>query len=54
MQHASSPDASESLLTALVGEDCRWCATGTLVREEFKDDDAAVCDDCGTPAVRVW
>lgn len=54
MQPATSQDASESVLAVLAGTDCDWCGAGTLVREEFKGDDAMVCDDCGTPAVRVW
>lgn len=54
MQQVPSQDASESLLATLVGGDCRWCATGTLAREEFKGDAAVVCENCGTPAVRVW
>jgi hypothetical protein len=54
MQQVPSEDASGSLLAILVGDDCRWCAHGTLAREEFKGDDAAVCENCGTPAARVW
>jgi len=54
MQSVSSPETSESLLATLVGDDCRWCADGTLERGEFKGDDAVVCDECGTPAARVW
>jgi hypothetical protein len=54
MQQVSSQDASDALLAALVGDDCSWCATGTLAREEFRGDDAVVCEDCGTPAARVW
>jgi hypothetical protein len=54
MQQVPSQNTSKSLLATLVGGDCRWCATGTLVREEFKGDAAAVCENCGTPAVRVW
>lgn len=54
MQRVSSEDADEPLLVALAGDDCRWCGDGTLARETFKGDDAVVCADCGTPAVRVW
>lgn len=54
MQHVSSQNASKSLLAALAGDDCGWCDAGTLARGEFKGDDAVVCDDCGTPAARVW
>jgi hypothetical protein len=54
MQQVPSRSESKPLLAALVGDDCRWCATGTLAREQFKGDDAVVCGNCGTPAVRVW
>ncbi|MFC4550066.1 MULTISPECIES: HVO_A0556 family zinc finger protein [Halorussus] len=54
MQRTSVQEMSEDLLGVLVGDECRWCATGTLAREEFKSDDAVVCENCGTPAVRVW
>ncbi|MFC4447500.1 MULTISPECIES: HVO_A0556 family zinc finger protein [Halorussus] len=54
MQHVASEDAAEPLLVTLAGDDCRWCASGTLAREQFKGDDAVVCEDCGTPAARVW
>jgi hypothetical protein len=54
MQQVPSNDASESPLAALAGDDCRWCATGTLARESFKGDAAVVCENCGTPAARVW
>ena len=54
MQQRASQDASESVLAALVGDGCHWCAAGTLERETFKGDDAVVCENCGTPAARVW
>ena len=54
MQQVPSQNSPEPLFAALVGDDCRWCATGTLAREAFKGDDAVVCEDCGTPAARVW
>jgi hypothetical protein len=54
MQQISSQNTSESVLAALVGDECSWCASGTLARETFKGDDAVVCENCGTPAVRVW
>ena len=54
MQQVASQDASDALLETLVGDGCNWCATGTLAREEFRGDEAAVCEDCGTPAARVW
>ena len=54
MQQVSSQDTSDAVLTTLVGDDCSWCGAGTLAREEFKGDAAVVCEECGTPAVRVW
>ncbi|WP_192498379.1 HVO_A0556 family zinc finger protein [Halorussus halophilus] len=54
MQEASPRTAAHDPISALVGDDCSWCANGALTRAEFKGDDAAVCDDCGTPAARVW
>ena len=32
---------------------CQYC-DGDLVRGTFKGDEAILCDDCDTPAVRVW
>lgn len=54
MQRPSSRNETEPVLAALAGDDCRWCDSGTLTRAEFKGDDAAVCDECATPAARVW
>ena len=54
MQSVSSQVDSDALLATLVGDDCAWCATGELTRESFKGDDAVVCENCGTPAARVW
>ncbi|WP_202932651.1 HVO_A0556 family zinc finger protein [Halorussus salinus] len=54
MQQVTSQDTSDAVLAALVGDDCSWCATGALAREEFKGDAAVVCEECGTPAARVW
>ena len=41
------------LIAHVLGDDCRHCE-GTLVRGEYKDNDAALCDGCGTPQVQVW
>ncbi|USZ67367.1 hypothetical protein NGM10_11565 [Halorussus salilacus] len=54
MQGTSRGTRTDSLLAALVGDDCNWCARGTLARGEFKGDDAVVCEECDTPAARVW
>ncbi|WP_167599459.1 HVO_A0556 family zinc finger protein [Halorussus marinus] len=54
MQRSSARHATDSVLATLAGDDCDWCSSGTLVRGRFKGDDAVVCEDCETPAVRVW
>ncbi|WP_168215805.1 HVO_A0556 family zinc finger protein [Halorussus ruber] len=54
MQSEISHETPKSLLAELVGEECCWCTSGTLAREEFKGDEAVVCDECGTPGARVW
>jgi len=54
MQQVPSQDTSESVLAALVGDECSWCEGGVLAHEEFKGDAAVVCEECGTPAARVW
>lgn len=54
MQETSIQNAAEDPVSALVGHECSWCVDGALARTEFKGDDAAVCENCGTPAVRVW
>lgn len=54
MQSKTQRDTSDLLLASLVGDDCTWCTAGTLAREKFKGDEAAVCNECGTPGARVW
>ena len=54
MQQASTQNATETMLADLVGDDCNWCPTGSLTRDEFRGDAAVVCETCETPAVRVW
>ncbi|WP_170977271.1 HVO_A0556 family zinc finger protein [Halorussus salinisoli] len=54
MHSKTRQNTSEPVLAALVGDDCSWCASGALAREEFKGDAAVVCNECGTPTVRVW
>jgi hypothetical protein len=54
MQSTAQQDTSNSLLASLVGDECSWCAAGTLAHEEFKGDEAVVCEECGTPGARVW
>ncbi|MFC4543284.1 HVO_A0556 family zinc finger protein [Halosolutus amylolyticus] len=41
-------------LALLERNDCAFCADGTLVRERYRDNDAVVCDQCGTPAMQLW
>ncbi|WP_338004619.1 HVO_A0556 family zinc finger protein [Natronoglomus mannanivorans] len=43
----------EQLLRGLSGQSCAYC-DGTLTREQFQSDEAVVCDECGTPAARIW
>ncbi|MFC7205447.1 HVO_A0556 family zinc finger protein [Haloferax namakaokahaiae] len=47
---------SESALIfeTMADDDCTYCDEGTLELRSYKDNDAIVCDDCGTPAVQVW
>ncbi|GGC68120.1 MULTISPECIES: HVO_A0556 family zinc finger protein [Haloferax] len=44
---------SAYLLDSFDEEDCTYC-DGDLVAGSYKDNDAIVCDDCGTPAVQLW
>ncbi len=47
---------SASLNTLFSGMDqkeCQYCE-GTLERGTYKSEPAVVCDECGTPALRVW
>lgn len=41
------------LLESFDDDDCTYC-DGDLVLGAYKDNDAIVCDDCGTPAVQLW
>ena len=42
------------LLSTLVGSGCQWCPSGRLRRDEFKGQTALVCEECGTPALRLF
>ncbi|ELZ98175.1 hypothetical protein C440_02968 [Haloferax mucosum ATCC BAA-1512] len=44
---------STRLLDSFDTDDCTYC-DGDLVVEDYKNNDAIVCDDCGTPAVQLW
>lgn len=44
------------LFEQLAGKECQYDSdcTGVLDRRTYKGDDALVCTECGTPAVRRW
>jgi len=41
-----------SVVAAVVGDTCAFCENGTLERDTYRGNDAAVCSTCGTPAVQ--
>jgi hypothetical protein len=41
-------------IAVLAGSDCGWCGATTLRRTTYKGDRAMVCEDCGTPALRLF
>ncbi|WP_435183697.1 HVO_A0556 family zinc finger protein [Halobellus sp. EA9] len=43
----------EQLLDRLDTTDCHYC-DGDLDAGTYKGSEAILCEDCGTPAVRVW
>ena len=44
----------EEPISQIVGDACPYCADGTLKRGTYKDNDAAVCENCGTPSIQVF
>ncbi|WP_165874786.1 HVO_A0556 family zinc finger protein [Natrarchaeobius oligotrophus] len=42
------------LLAILEGRSCPSCDDGELERGTYKDNEAVICDDCGTPRAQVW
>lgn len=50
----SAAGQRRQLLAILEGQPCPACSDGELERGEYKDNDAAICDSCGTPQVQVW
>ncbi|WP_368085924.1 HVO_A0556 family zinc finger protein [Haladaptatus cibarius] len=46
--------SEQSVLTVLHGRTCEYCEAGILTHEEYKGNEAAVCDNCETPAMQVW
>ncbi|RQG96030.1 HVO_A0556 family zinc finger protein [Natrarchaeobius chitinivorans] len=53
-QLVESEPSAGTVVDALVGGNCSYCEDGTLVRDSYKGNAAAVCDCCETPAVQVW
>ncbi|MEY7850762.1 HVO_A0556 family zinc finger protein [Natrarchaeobius sp. A-rgal3] len=39
---------------SLEGQDCQFCAEGSVRKGTYKENDAAVCDSCGLPVAQVW
>lgn len=52
-QPEDQPETS-LLLAQVEGPECQWCDDGSLAIGPYKGDRAAVCDECGTPGIRVW
>lgn len=44
----------DGILHRLRGETCPACEAGTLVLGTYKDNRAAICDDCETPRAQLW
>lgn len=44
----------QDLYDRLADTDCRYCETGTLSVGSFKGAPAILCENCGTPAIRIW
>ncbi|WP_198667899.1 HVO_A0556 family zinc finger protein [Saliphagus sp. LR7] len=42
----------DPVLAVLEGDDCTHCDSGTLTRDDYKGDDAVVCEECGVPGAR--
>jgi hypothetical protein len=48
------PTRTTEPIAALAGADCGWCGATALRRGTYKGDRAMVCEDCGTPALRLF
>jgi len=46
--------STEDTVALFVGLECPYCPDGELQRGTYKNNDAAICDGCGTPGVQVW
>ncbi|MFB6155645.1 MAG: HVO_A0556 family zinc finger protein [Haloferacaceae archaeon] len=44
----------DDLFAELDDDRCQYCDGGSLVRGTFKEAPAVLCENCGTPALRVW
>ncbi|WP_340681183.1 HVO_A0556 family zinc finger protein [Natrinema caseinilyticum] len=42
------------LLSRLEGEECQYCASGTLERGTYKGNLSMVCSACETPQIQLW
>ncbi len=51
---ARARSAGRELLVTLEGRDCQFCADGELVRDEYRGNDAVLCETCGTPIAQLW
>ncbi|WP_338032986.1 HVO_A0556 family zinc finger protein [Haloterrigena salina] len=46
--------SGSDLLTRLEHRSCTFCDEGSLVRGQYKGNDAVVCDQCRTPMMQIW
>lgn len=53
-QSSRQGDNHGQLLSLLAGRSCPSCPEGELERDVYKDNEAVVCDSCGTPQAQVW
>lgn len=54
MQETKGKGRTDSILEILEGADCQFCASGELVREPYKTNEAVVCSECGVPGAQIW
>lgn len=54
MEQSADQVPASPIIEELLGAECVWCELGELALEAYKGDTAVVCDNCGTPAARVW
>ncbi|SEW03641.1 HVO_A0556 family zinc finger protein [Natrinema salifodinae] len=51
---SSQSGGHRQLLAILEGRSCPNCPDGELERGTYKDNQAVLCNSCGTPQVQVW